>query len=600
MSPAGRAAAGTAAGLAADRAHRLWLGLTLAMAALAAGLGTADAFAPTWLAQDDARQHVFWMARLADPAAFPSDPIADYFQSVAPAGYVGVYRTGLAVGLSPAITSRLLPPLLTLVCAWLVFRVARGLGASPVGAFVAGWLLVAILWLMDDVPSGTPRAFAVPVLLWFFDAWLGRHAVAGRVSAVAAVVASGLLYPQMVLVMVGVAALGLVRARRPWLSRDPADWRTALPVGLAAALVLLPYVLAPSAYGPVISAAAARQAPAFQPDGRSAFFDPDPVRFITCGGRAGLMPKEWCFAADRFADAPWYGALAAGFLALVLLPWLLDRLRPGRAGQASGSARDQRGAGPDARALIPRIAGASLLLFGTAHAVLFLLHLPSRYTHYSLRILFVLAVGLLVGGLLHRVAGWLAIGRPVRTAGAMLLLPAAAAALVAARSVADNGYITAAADDPLRPVLAAIAALPPDARLATLSPAGSVLPVVTGRSVLAAHEFMIPYHRGYFEPLQARAARFVAARRLDGLPAVQAALRRLGVSHVLVDARVAADSRSDAAADLRWVADLPGDAGASGLAPGSGMQALIATCRLLASGPYILVAVQCRARRERG
>jgi len=54
------------------------------------------------MVQDDARQHVFWMQRFLDPALFPRDLIADYFQSVAPAGYTAIYQMMAGVGINPA------------------------------------------------------------------------------------------------------------------------------------------------------------------------------------------------------------------------------------------------------------------------------------------------------------------------------------------------------------------------------------------------------------------------------------------------------------------------------------------------------------------
>lgn len=557
-----------------DTLRPVWLGLTLLLAALAAALGLADAFAPDWLAQDDARQHVFWMARLAEPSAFPNDPIADYFQSVAPPGYVWTYRLGTLVGLDPWTGNRLIPALLTPLIGWLAFRLATRLGATPFGAFLAGWLLVVNLWLMDDLPSGTPRAFAVPILLWVFDAWLRRRSAALALG----VAAAGLFYPQIVLVSLGVVGVGLIRPDHgaPFLSRHIEDWRPAVVAGAVGLLVLMPYVLAPSPFGPVIAAEAARLAPEFGPGGRSAFFDPDPVRFLTCGGRSGLMPKEWCFAAERFAAAPWYGVMTAGFLVVLVLPWLLDRLARRRAGL--------RGL-PAATALMPQTVIASLTLFGLAHLLLFALHLPSRYTHYSLRILFAMAVGLLAGWFLRR----LALGLPgVARALALAVLLAAGWATVAARDVADNGYVRAAPDDPIRDIFDAIARLPRDATVATLSTAGSQIPSVTGRSVLVAHEFMIPYHRGHFEPLQARAVAFVSALSADDPIALRKSLSGLGVTHVLLDSRTWSDT-----GDMRWVHDLPGLEAFSPDQLGDGIRALARHCTAVRSGPYRLIAAGC-------
>src|ERR1041385_6132842 len=57
-----------------------------------------QAFSFEYILQDDWRHHVFWMARLIDPSLFPHDLIADYFQSVAPIGYVTLYKVAASLG----------------------------------------------------------------------------------------------------------------------------------------------------------------------------------------------------------------------------------------------------------------------------------------------------------------------------------------------------------------------------------------------------------------------------------------------------------------------------------------------------------------------
>ncbi|MGJ3254530.1 MAG: hypothetical protein ACFE0J_25860, partial [Elainellaceae cyanobacterium] len=63
-----------------------WFCLSLTFAAIYSLLALQQAFSADYVVQDDARQHVFWMQRFLNPDLFPDDLIADYFQSVAPAG----------------------------------------------------------------------------------------------------------------------------------------------------------------------------------------------------------------------------------------------------------------------------------------------------------------------------------------------------------------------------------------------------------------------------------------------------------------------------------------------------------------------------------
>ncbi|MDP8923300.1 MAG: hypothetical protein M3O34_10555, partial [Chloroflexota bacterium] len=162
-----------------DRVSLLWLVAALAQTLVYVAWTMGPAFAAGDVVQDDVRQHVFWMQRFRDPELFRNDPIADYYQTVAPLGYAALYRAlGLAV--DPLLASKLLPPLLGLVAGLFTFLTVRWLHPSPVAAFAAAALLSRFAWQHGALSSGTPRAFLLPllcVLLW---------AVVSRRRAVAA------------------------------------------------------------------------------------------------------------------------------------------------------------------------------------------------------------------------------------------------------------------------------------------------------------------------------------------------------------------------------------------------------------------------------
>src|SRR5262249_44889873 len=86
-----------------------WLALSLVFALLVSSEAMRQAFSSPYVIQDDGRQHVFWMWRFVDPELFRGDLIADYFQSVAPAGYSMLYRGAARLGMDPIYFSKLLP-----------------------------------------------------------------------------------------------------------------------------------------------------------------------------------------------------------------------------------------------------------------------------------------------------------------------------------------------------------------------------------------------------------------------------------------------------------------------------------------------------------
>ena len=152
---------------ASERAWQLWFIVTLVFAISYGILALQEAFQGDWVVQDDARQHVFWMMRYVDPSLFPNDLIADYFQSVAPVGYKSLYRGAVTLGFDPLVFNKMLPPIISIVAVCYCFLLSKELFPIPFGCFASSLLLNQILWMNDDLSSGTPRAFVYPLLLAF-------------------------------------------------------------------------------------------------------------------------------------------------------------------------------------------------------------------------------------------------------------------------------------------------------------------------------------------------------------------------------------------------------------------------------------------------
>ena len=94
-----------------------------------------------------------------------------------------------------------------------------------------------------------------------------------------------LFYPQTIFV-----SLVLLGLQAVWPQRRPDSWKF-LVLGLAVAVVvLLPYAINPSPYGPVVTFAHARDMAEFPPGSRNAFFYNNPLRYWLFSGRSGLLP----------------------------------------------------------------------------------------------------------------------------------------------------------------------------------------------------------------------------------------------------------------------------------------------------------------------
>lgn len=500
---------GTFSNRPTSRSIGFWLGLSLAFALVYGLMVWQQAFSAEFVVQDDARQHVFWMQRFVDPALFPQDLIADYFQSVAPIGYTWLYRAAAWVGISPLLLSKLLPMGLGLLTTIACFGVVLMFFPVPAAAFVSSLLLNQVLWMQDDLVSATPRAFVYPLLVGFCYFLLRRSLW----PCVILILLQGWFYPQSVFLSAGLLLLQLIRWQgwRPRLSRSSDDYWFC-GIGLAAAVaVMLPYALEISKFGPVITVSEAQQMPEFQRGGRSDFFTHKVLKFWIEGLRSGLLPY-----ISRLPEL-----LFAAFLLPVMLRFrrvfpLTERLQP-------------------AIILIPQLLAVSLFWFLAAHALLFRLHLPSRYTQHSLRLILCWMTGMAIVIGLDGLRRWAIRTGQWAKGVAILGFGLVAAALLFYPSYTPefprNSYFVGTQPD----LYAFLARQPPDTLVVSLSEEANNLPSFTQRSVFVAQEYAIPYHMGYYRPFQQRAIDLIEAQYSPGLPKLKRFIRATGSDFWLLD-----------------------------------------------------------------
>ncbi|MCP4328530.1 MAG: hypothetical protein GY791_08865 [Alphaproteobacteria bacterium] len=504
--------------------YTVWFALSLAVAAVGGGVAMTEAFSAPFVIQDDARQHVVWALRFSDPELFPIDPIADYFRSVAPVGYTWVYRAAAAAGFDSIVVSKVLPMVLGLVFAGYGFGLGCRLIPVPAAGFLISWTLSQNAWLMDNLSSATPRAFLYPIFAAFLFYFLKKSGWGVAVT----VLLLGLFYPQMALIAAGLAAFALIDFRRgvPRLTRDLSKGRVAAFGVAAAVVVLAPYALQSAVYGPVISAAAARDLPEFWVGGRAEFFDPDRWRFWTCGLRAGLFPIEWCQLKDRqLLGVSATVAPILVFLIVLALPLYL---------RASGSGQVAQRIGTDIYVL-PRLVLVSLILFAAAHIVLFQLHLPNRYTQHSLRIAFDIAFGACVYLLLLKSVDW-ARGRQwmERCLGGLAIAATIAVILTmpyVAMKMGQRLYITGRH----HALYEFLSQTEKGTTVASLEAAVDNVPPFASRAILFGPEYGIPYHLGYYSSLREKGRRIAETQYAANPALLRRFFRDYPVDYWLID-----------------------------------------------------------------
>lgn len=486
---------------------RFWLSLSLIFAVICSGLAFYYGSRSEYIVDSDARQHVFWMARFADPDLFPQDLIADYHQSVAPPGYAALYRFMATIGIPPFLFNKLLPLALGLIATSYGFFVCLEILPVPFAGFASALLLNQALWMRYDLVSGTARSFVYPLFLAFLYYVLRRKLL----PCVVVIALQGLVYPQAVFVAAAVLPLRLLRWQggRLRVSRDRQDdWFCVAGLG-ATFLVLLPYALQSSEFGPAISAIEAKSSPEFLPGGRTPFFHTHFWEFWLYGKRSGIFPE-----AEAVPPLIWLG---------LLLPML---------GRSSLPLSKQ--ISPQVSLLV-RVLLASLGMFFIAHLLLFRLHLPSRYTMHTIPIVLALAGGIVLTLCLEGLLSWAerqSKAAPGRFAlGVVGLLMTALVIYPAFVGFPYTKYKEGEAPT----LYQFLAGQPKDTLVASLSKEANNIPTFAQRSVLVSEMFAIPYQVGYYRQIRQRTLDLVQAQYSPALPALQQVIRQYGIDFWLLD-----------------------------------------------------------------
>lgn len=483
-----------------------WLGLSLVCAFVMAWIGQMPAFAGEFTVQDDARQHVFWMRRFLDPGLFPNDLIADYYESLAPAGYRTLYRSVAALGIDPMLFNKLLPFGLFLGATGFAYGVCLQLLPVPIAGFFGAIFLNQNLWLYDDTASGTARSFLFSFFLMFFFFLLRRSLL----PCLLAIALQGLFYPQFIFIMSGMLVLRLVRWEHglKW-SGDRRDYVICAAGLVVAFAVLLPYALEVSAYGPQITLEQARTMPEFGDDGRTNFFLDETWKYWLTARRSGLL--VWVMPLC-IASVVWLPAMmqAPDRFPLVRRLQQMD--------------------------LLVKFALVSVGLFLAAHLLLFRLYLPSRYSHYSLQMITAILAGLASTILLDALLRWAQHPNPKRQVGAIAAILLFGAGVVVSPQLYDypkDSYIQGGTGAIYR----FFANQPKDILIASLAEEANNLPTFSQRSILVGREYSIPYHMGYYEQMRQRASDLIRAQYSPDLAQVKDFIQRYGVDFWLVDRR---------------------------------------------------------------
>ncbi|MCU0532870.1 MAG: hypothetical protein MUD14_03110 [Hydrococcus sp. Prado102] len=487
-----------------------WLVLSLTFSLFYSFLAVRQAFSSEYVVQDDARQHVFWMMRFSDPELFSNDLIADYFQSVAPIGYQTIYRGAIALGINPLIFNKILPIFISLITTTYCFALALEFIPIPGTAFLCSLVFNQNVWMRDDIASATPRAFTYVILLAFLY-YLSRRSL---LPCLATILVAGLFYPHSVFLCSGLLIIQLIKWKKKgfYFLQNSQDYRFCF-MGLGMALlVMLPYALTKSEFAPIISVEQAKQLPEFLPGGRSEFFYKSFFQYFFTGRRSGMFSTYPLVPLTLIT-----GLFLPIFIKFPILFPLAKRIK-------------------SKIWLIPQLILVSLIMFCIAHAFLFKLHLPNRYTAYSFSIAITLATGISLTLILDALAKWTLKSTFIKSIIALFFTILLYFVILFYPSFLDNFptkvYLTGQTPE----LYDFFQKQPKDILIASLAEdTNSNLPSFTQRSILTAREYSIPYHWGYYSQIRQKIIDLIQAHYSSNPEEVKQFINTYNIDLFLLD-----------------------------------------------------------------
>ena len=492
-----------------DRQWQWCLTIVLTVSLIYGLLGLQTAFQEDWIVQDDARQHVFWMVRYLDPELFPDDWIADYFQSVAPFGYTSLYKLGASLGIDPLVFNKLIPVALRLVITYYFFLFCREIFPIPIGCTVSTLLLNHNIWLKDDIVSGTPRAFLYPFLI----AFLYYFTIQALIPCLVTIIGLGLFYPQVVLIASGILVLRLIKWQgfMPTLTNNR-EYRYFSLIGLVVAIiVMLPYAIDTSDYAPIISRAEAFSMPEFHYGGRSNFFKDSIFEYIVGRGN-GVLISTGVFNPIILVSGLFLPLLIKQSARFLLAKKITPHLDT-----------------------VIKLALSSLVMYILAHIVLFRLHLPSRYTVHSLRIIIAIYSGITITVFLDYLFTKIKDKFNITESKVLVSTLLIAIALLTYSSFFEPFSPTGYKIGSYPALYQFFQQQPKDIKIASLAKEADNLPTFSQRSILVSREYAIPYQLGYYKPFSQKVRDLITAQYSNDSRVVKQFIRQYNISFWLIE-----------------------------------------------------------------
>ena len=489
--------------------YYLWLGISLAVTIYYGIISYQHSFSQDYIVQDDIRQHIVWLQKLIDPELFPNDIIAEYFESLAPLGFKTLYSWAAKVGIEPISLARVLPTILAIITSVYTYLFTLKILPKPRTGFLATLFVNQLIWLNDDLITATPRAFLYPLLA----AFLYYLSINSLIPCSILMLLQGLFYPHILLIEMGVLTLRLLVIKRKSLKLIAKKsryiwWITGL---IVTAIALYPLTQNPPELATVVTAQQMKQMPEFNLGGRTPYF--------------GTGIKFW-FYENSGLSLPAFPTIVWCSLGL---PWLLTTKLP------------TVDLITNKIVILLQVAIASLLMYVLAHLTLPVLHLPSRFTYHSLRLVLGITTAIVLTVIIDSLKIWL--DKKLYLSNLKLLDRIKIALIIIASTtiivVPAIPFIFTSFQNwkvGTNPeIYQYLARQPKDILVASLSEDADNIPAFSRRSILVGGEFAYAYHPAYYDRIQQRTVDLLQAQYSPDFEVLTSFIRNYGVDYIVLD-----------------------------------------------------------------
>lgn len=430
----------------------------------------------------DARHFVVWLRRIADPEIFRDDIIADYWTTLTPLFYRGLYWPFASVGIDPVKAYfHFVMPLSGILFASMSYSFIYCFWPTPAGAAFS----TIILTQMFNWRVGLPHDFGFMLVMLNVFLFFLRRAV---ISAGAMFVTVGLLPVAGPVSGLSMAFLMFSR-RAPFVSRNLTEWATLLAAGIACLVAECMTLLAVGRVGPTFTVNEAKSDPFVKELLGENFLVSELSDIFLCSLHRGIVTV--CEKSSGKQLLIW-DILTAGVLILSL--WLMGSGRVNRWLSASSLPPiDQQ----LHRVLLSMIS-AGAILFLVAYATAFRFHVPSRFARYSIALSFGMVIAMAAAALsVSLMRAFCVPGQARRAlAGWMAILLISTDIWMSFRFLQQRSFGLIRDEAPS--IHAYLRKTPKATMVAGVLDEVANMPAFSSRSVLVAPDLLVPFHKLHY------------------------------------------------------------------------------------------------------